>query len=186
MSPITPTVLETDRLLLRPFTPEDAPVVQRYASDREVARTTLSIPHPYPDGAAAAWIAGHARGLETGLNPIFAITLREGAQLIGAIDLRLNPDHRWAEVGYVIYRPWWGAGYATEALRSVVRHGFETLGLHRIHAHHFGSNPASGRVLEKAGMRREGVWRQHICKWGEMLDVVQYGLLRAEWASGQL
>jgi len=63
----------------------------------------------------------------------------------------------------------------------VVEHGFETLNLNRIHAHHFATNPASGRIMEKIGMKREGVMVQRICKWGVMLDAVHYAILRSEY-----
>jgi len=183
------TPIETDRLVLRPFALGDAPTVERYCADREVARTTLAIPHPYPPGAAAEWIASHAPRFADGTNPVFAITLCEEAmpnqsgQLIGAIDLRVKREHRHAEFGYVIYRPWWNRGYATEATRAILAYGFRTLDLHRIWAHHFSNNPASGRVMLKCGMTPEGTLRQHVCKWGEMLDAMNYGILREEFES---
>ena len=67
-----------------------------------------------------------------------------------------------------------------------MRYGFEVLGLHRIHANHFGSNLASGRVMQKVGMSHEGTRPEHYRKWGEYEDQVEYGLLASEWraASG--
>jgi [ribosomal protein S5]-alanine N-acetyltransferase len=78
-------------------------------------------------------------------------------------------------------RDWWGQGYATEAARAVLRYGFEELKLNRIYAHHMTKNPASGRVLEKIGMQREGCLRQMIRKWGVLEDVVLYAILRQDW-----
>ena len=63
----------------------------------------------------------------------------------------------------------------------MVRYGFEELGLHRVHASHFGSNPASGRVMQKVGMRYEGTSREHYRKWGDYEDRVDYGLLASEY-----
>jgi [ribosomal protein S5]-alanine N-acetyltransferase len=76
---------------------------------------------------------------------------------------------------------WWGQGYATEAAKALLRHGFEALGLNRIYAHHMTKNPASGRVLEKIGMKREGLLRQAILKSDNFEDVVLYAMLRQDW-----
>ena len=152
--------------------------MQRLAGAREVAATTLAIPHPYPDGAAEEWISGH----EGRDDATFAIERREDGALVGAIGLRMERAHDRAELGYWIGVPYWGHGYATEAARAVVRYGFETEGLNRIFAFHFVSNPASGRVLEKIGMRKEGVFRSHTRKWDQHMDDACYGIVRAEWS----
>lgn len=170
--------LSTERLILRPFSPDDADAVARLAGAVEVASTTLSIPHPYPEGAAAAWIAGHAESFAQGRAVPFAITLRSDGALAGAIGLEIDPEHLHAELGYWIAVPFWGRGYATEAARAMVRYGFEELGLHRIFAAHFTRNPSSGRVLEKIGMIHEGHRRGHLRKWGVLEDIEEYGLLR--------
>ena len=68
-----------------------------------------------------------------------------------------------------------------EAVIAAIRFGFENLGLNRIHANHLARNPASGRVMEKAGLIREGVARQHTKKWGKHEDLILYGLLREDW-----
>ncbi|MCA9291790.1 MAG: GNAT family N-acetyltransferase [Phycisphaerales bacterium] len=176
-------VLDTARLRLRPFAAADAPAVQTYCAEVEIARTTLAIPHPYEAGLAAAWIAGHAERRGSGAGWIFAMTTRDDEALVGAIDLRIEAEHARAELGYVVYTPFWNRGYATEAARAIIRFGFDTLALNRIDAHHFVTNPASGRVLEKAGMSFEGVLRQRIRKWGEFIDVRQYAILRSDPAA---
>ena len=179
-SPPQPVLL-TLRLRLRSFEPGDAGAVQRLAGDFAVADTTLTIPHPYEDGMAEAWIAMLAEEFAIGRQVVFAVTDRATAALIGAIGLVLRLEHARAELGYWIGRPFWGQGYATEAARAVIRHGFGPLGLHRIYATHFARNPASGRVLTKAGMRPEGVARGHVRRWDRYEDLVQYGILREEF-----
>jgi len=169
-------LIETKRLLLRRFRLEDAPDVQRLAGAREVATGTLTIPHPYPDGAAEEWISSQPSERSV----TFAIERKEDGALIGAISLGLERDHDRAELGYWIGVPYWNQGYATEAGRAVVRHGFEAEGLNRIYAFHFSNNPASGRVLQKIGMTYEGRRRSHTLKWGEYLDNEAYGILRSE------
>jgi RimJ/RimL family protein N-acetyltransferase len=171
----------TARLHLRAFTDADAPDVQRLAGDRRVADTTLLIPHPYPDGAAEAWIATHEASWELGRGLILAITLRATRELIGAIGLNINPAERSAEMGYWIGVPWWGKGVCTEAVRALVDYGFKQLEFERMHAHHFARNPASGRVLEKAGMEFEGLRPNAIVKWGQSESARFYGLSRVEW-----
>src|SRR5687768_17427188 len=95
--------LTTPRLILRPFTVEDAPAVERLAGSREVADTTLSIPHPYPEGGGAAWIETHAATWKSGKGFTLAIALRETPDaLIGAIGLSIDRDHSRGELGYWI------------------------------------------------------------------------------------
>jgi ribosomal-protein-alanine N-acetyltransferase len=173
--------LETERLLLRPFDLEDAPDVQRLAGAFEVADTTLNIPHPYRDGMAEAWILTHNQLFRAGVLANFAVTLRQGRTLIGAIGLRIDPPHERAELGYWIGVPFWNQGYCTEAARATVRYGFDRLGLNRIHASHLSRNPASGRVMQKLGMCHEGRLRQHVRKWERHEDLEKYAILASEF-----
>jgi RimJ/RimL family protein N-acetyltransferase len=191
----TPPAITTPRLVLRPFRTGDAPAVAKLAGDRDVASTTASIPHPYPEGLAAEWIASHPARLTAGTEVILAVTLRKAriagkagaardGRLIGAIGLIVERSGRKAEMGYWIGKPHWGKGYATEAARAVIAFGFDGLSLNRIFAHHMTRNPASGRVLEKAGMTFEGELRQHVLKWDRFEDVRIYGILRSEHRPG--
>ena len=175
--------LETERLLLREFLIADAPVVQRLAGDERISRTTF-VPHPYEDGMAAEWIRSQARDYRAGKAINFAIVAMEEGTLVGSIGLRLSPTHRRGELGYWIGVPYWGRGYCTEAGRAVVRWAFEALDLHRVCAPHFASNPASGRVLEKIGMRAEGHLRDHYFRDGKYEDSVFWGILRSDPAPG--
>lgn len=108
-------VLFSRRLRLRPFSIEDAPDVQRLAGAREIADTTLNVPHPYADGMAAAWIETHSVRFAEGKLAAYAITDRDTGGLLGAISLVLQPTHALAELGYWIGVPYWGCGYVTEA-----------------------------------------------------------------------
>jgi len=176
-------VLETERLMLRPLVPEDAPMITRLAGRREIADTTISIPHPYSEEQAREWIAKTAEGFAKGKEAAFGVQLKNTRSLVGGVGLReIDAVHSHAEMGCWIGVDWWGKGYATEASRAVLRFGFEELGLNRIHAHHMVRNPASGRVLASIGMRREGLLRQCVRKWGVFEDVVLMAALRSEWA----
>jgi RimJ/RimL family protein N-acetyltransferase len=174
--------LQTERLILRPFVPADAPEVQRLAGDPLIASTTLSIPHPYPDGAAEQWIAGHAGKFAGGEEVQFAVTRRAGGTLLGAIGLTgISNWHQHAEMGYWIGRAFWGQGYATEAARALLAYAFGQRKLNRVHACHFTRNPASGRVMQKIGMQYEGRQREHVKKEGLFEDCELYGILRRDF-----
>jgi RimJ/RimL family protein N-acetyltransferase len=173
--------LRTERLLLRPFTRADAPIVQKLAGDKAIADMTLNIPHPYPDELAENWISTHAPRFRDGRGAIYAITRPEDRLVIGSIGLVTVPDHQRAELGYWLGRPYWGQGCTTEAARELLRYGFTELRLNRIYASHFSRNPASGRVMQKIGMQYEGTLRQHIAKWGRFEDLKLYGSLQSEW-----
>jgi ribosomal-protein-alanine N-acetyltransferase len=183
---IEQSILHTRRLILRPFNLADAADVQRLAGAYEIAATTGTIPHPYEDGMAETWINTHAARLADGTGIVYAITLRETGVLCGAIGLAIKTEHQRAELGYWLGVPYWGRGYCTEAAETLLDHGFRTLELHRILAVHLTRNPASGRVMQKIGMRHEGTLREHMCKWGVFETVECYAILRDAWkAAGE-
>ena len=143
--------LETEHLVLRPYRPEDAEAVQRYVGLWEIARMTSRVPHPYPEGAAAEWIASHQGQRDNGREHTFCIALKTAPEApIGAAGLRLLEKGNW-EIGYWLAPEQWGRGLATEAAKALVVFGFEKLGAEALNSGHFTDNPASGRVLEKAG-----------------------------------
>lgn len=179
--------LTTERLILRPFALEDAPAVQRLAGMAEIAATTVNIPHPYPPGGAINFILDQHLLYEKGAGVGFAITKADYGLLCGCIGLSFDHEDRQAEMGYWLGVPFWGRGYATEAARQVLAYGFAVMGCRRIHARHFGSNPASGRVLAKAGMRREGCRREAVYKEGRGYeDCIDYGILSREWVGNEV
>jgi len=170
-------VLDTARLRLRAYREADIAELVPLIGAREVAATTGRIPHPYTAEDAKEFLAK----IETDREVNLAVTLRDAGCLIGGIGLRLVEQHRQAELGYWLGVPYWGKGYATEAAQEMLRYGFEQLNLHRIFATHFMHNPASGRILQKLGMRHEGCQREHFRKWDQFVDAELYGILRQEW-----
>ncbi len=172
--------LRTERLTLRPFTLADTPTVQTESGRFEIADTTWSIPHPYPDGLAEEWIAKHAEQFAAGTNLEIAVTLSESGELVGCIGMSIQDNCQRADIGYVMYVDHWRKGYCTEAARAVVRYGFDQLELNRITGHHLTRNPASGAVMQKIGMTHEGTLRQHVKKWDKFEDVECYGILASE------
>lgn len=148
--------LKTARLTLRPFTLEDAAILTRLAGDQRVSEMTANIPHPYPEGLAAEWIAAREAKWQSGRSAYFAITLNETGEFIGGIGLTEseNPEQPYqTELGYWIGVPYWGNGYATEAANCMVEFGFAQLKPARIVARRLSRNPASGKVLMNCGFK---------------------------------
>jgi RimJ/RimL family protein N-acetyltransferase len=172
--------LRTARLILGPLESRDAEALVRLAGAFEIADTTATIPHPYTPDDARMFLALDAAERASGSSVRLAVRT-EGDSLVGVVSLhQIDRDRLSAELGYWIGVPWWGRGYATEAARALVRYGFDELGLHKIHAHYLTRNPASGKVLERIGMQREGLLREEVRKWGRFEDVVVCGLLRGD------
>jgi RimJ/RimL family protein N-acetyltransferase len=138
------------RVTIVPTTREHTSAIQRLASHPDVAATTL-IPHPYPEDGAVRFVEdlvlpGRAAGTE------HAFVVVADGEVVGHITVKdVDRVRGEAEIGYWIGRPYWGRGYASEAVRLVVAFALEDLGLRRLYAHVLAHNPASGRVLEKAG-----------------------------------
>ncbi|NND64581.1 MAG: GNAT family N-acetyltransferase [Gammaproteobacteria bacterium] len=172
--------LETERLKLRPFQLSDTSELQRLVSDPAIA-TTTTIPHPYKDGLAESFIRRSWVNARFGRGYNWAVTRKQDDQLIGSIGIGNNRSHLSGTLGYWIARDHWDQGFCTEVAQAVVRFGFETLGLNRISANHFGGNEASGRVMQKLGMQYEGSLRQAFVKDDRANDLVEYGILREEW-----
>lgn len=175
--------LETERLMLRPFLLADAPEVCLLANNYEVYKTTLNVPHPYSVEMAVEWISEHENDLALRNLYHWAVVSKETGSLLGCISLGFNTKRLLAEVGYWFGTPFWNKGYGTEASRRVIAFGFETLGLNRIYGRFFSNNPASGRIMEKCGMRLEGCLREDQIKDGQFMDVYYYSVLSREYFS---
>ena len=173
--------LYTPRLILRPFTIDDAARVQLLAGERIIAEMTGHIPHPYEAGVAIEWINTHAADWRHGDALTLAITLRESGELIGAVSLTIRSEYKRAELGYWVGIPYWNQGYMTESARAVLQFAFESLRVQRVYAAHFARNPASGRVMQKIGMQYEGTLRKHFVRWDKAEDLIYYGILIDEW-----
>jgi len=173
--------IQTARLLLRPLKLSDAPDIQLLAGDRDVASTTRNIEHPYENGMAEKWIKSCQEKSDAGELINFAITLHSGGSFLGAIELHPDKGARDAELGYWVGKPYWNQGYATEAVEAVIRHGLVELKLDRVYAAHFTRNPASGRVMQKAGMLHEGFLKGHTEKWGQLEDLELYGVTKDQF-----
>lgn len=147
--------LYTERLLLRPFEMGDAMAMFGWACDPEVTRYLRF--HVHEDISESKRVISH--WIDQMKNPPFfhwALTLRETGQVFGSMGIEvINKTDRSGEVGYCLSKHMWNKGYASEALRAVLHFAFNTAAFHRIQGCHAIDNPASGKVMEKAGMVRE-------------------------------
>jgi RimJ/RimL family protein N-acetyltransferase len=146
-------VVPAERFVLRPLRASDAGLIQVYASDRRLAEMTTTIPHPYPPGAAEAFVA---RALDDhDRRAVWAIdaTAHGSSELLGVVSLtRLDRDQ--AEIGYWVAPALWNAGYGSEAVNVIV--AANPLGSKALFATVFQDNPGSARVLTNAGFEYVG------------------------------
>ena len=174
--PLVP-VLETERLILRAPRFEDAATIATLVNDRRIAENTLRIPHPYTLADAQAFLTvANASGSEI----VFLITAWDGA-VLGCCGIgKLDGEH--PEIGYWLGVPFWGQGYATEAVRAVIDHAFGDLGYDALAGGARVSNPASRRVLEKCGFQWTGVGLYRIRALASSAPVDRFRLDRRRWA----
>lgn len=175
MSP-APTI-QTSRLSLRPPQPSDAGPMTLYCSDARVARMTTSIPHPYPPGAAEAWLSNSEarRGRAWAIDA----TPSGGSELIGIIGFRPPGRGMAHSIGYWIGPPFWNTGYASEALDALVAHLMRHEDIEAIEAGVFDDNPASAAVLAKIGFRETGRVAHYSVARGESVPGRAFRLTRA-------
>jgi RimJ/RimL family protein N-acetyltransferase len=179
--------LETPRLVLRRFTPEDVDNLWELDGDPEVMRhLTGGQPTPYDDIrdlAIPRVLAYHQEHEGLGY---WAAEEKEMREFIGRFHLKLDrSDPESLEVGYRLKRPAWGQGYATEAVRALVRRAFEDLDAPRVTAYTTLEYRASWRVMEKAGFSFVRAFvLEAPGRWHHGRQAVEYALRRQEWASG--
>ena len=175
--------LESERLLLREFSLSDWPAVDAYTSDPEVVKympfgpTTEAQTREHLS-QCVAWAEEQPRRIYE-----LAVVLRAENYLFGTVTIALHPrERRHASFSYLLHPQYWGHGYATEAMHTIISFGFRVLQLHRLEDTADTRNQASVRVMEKLGMRREGHMRETIWKDGQWYDEYSYAILAHEWS----
>lgn len=174
--------IETQRLILRRFKPSDAKFVyNNWAIDSEVCKFLSWNPHKALSETEHV-VEGWIKGYENDDNYNWAIELKDIGEVIGQISLtHVNEKYSSCSVGYNISRSFWGNGVMTEALKAVINYLFKEIGMNRIEASHNTLNPASGRVMQKSGMKLEGIMRQaKVNKYGEFYDLAVYSILKSD------
>lgn len=172
--------IETERLLLRPVTLDDAEAMFEYASDRENTRYTFPTNQSLEEtknNIAQFYLA----------NPLgrWGIELKNNGKFIGTIDLhKIDPILKKAAIGYIINKKYWNQGLTTEANRAVIELAFEKIGMNKLIALHDKANLASGKVMEKSGMcfsHEEPYARMDNKEPGRMITRVYYVLTKEDY-----
>jgi len=179
-------VLETASLILRSYKNSDAEAVFEVVNKRKIAETTMNIPHPYPREHVNVWIEYVQNSFRTGRAYEFAVFLKEEPlKYIGNCGfVHISEEHHNGELGYFIDPNYWGEGYASEACQRIVEFGFSKLQLERIYGRCMAKNRASKRVMEKSGLKLEGIFKSEVFKWGQFEDVNHLSIIRSEWCQG--
>jgi ribosomal-protein-alanine N-acetyltransferase len=181
-----PFPLETERLSLGEFTAADETAIHSYGSDSEVTRFTSWGPNT-PEMTHAvlhSWLEDQKNWPRGSI--ALGVELKSESRLIGGTGFaQIDNETGTGTFGYVLHKDYWGRGFATEITRAVLQFGFEQLNLHRIVAECFAENRPSFHVLEKSGLRREGLFRKAIQKRGDWHDLYLYSIFREEWTSGR-
>ena len=168
--------IEIGQWQVRSFRPDDAEALARNANNRNVSRNMRdTFPYPYRLSDAREWI-----DFATTQSPEANFAIASDRELIGGIGITLQSDvnRHSAEIGYWLGEPHWGQGIATAALQAMTDWAFAEFDLVRLYGEVFEWNPASGRVLEKAGYELEGRLRRSIVKDGQVIDALLYAIVR--------
>ncbi|MGG4202691.1 GNAT family N-acetyltransferase [Peribacillus frigoritolerans] len=176
-------ILETERLILRKVTIQDVNDMFEYCSNQEVSRFVTWDAHESLDDTKE-FIGFVLNQYLHGKVAPWAIEYKENHKMIGTIDfVSWNPGQNSAEIGYVLSPEYWGKGITTEAAKELIRFGFENMDLIRIQARCFTENIGSARVMEKAGMKHEGILRKGMKIKGKHWDLHVYSVLKEEYIS---
>ena len=173
--------IETDRLILRRFTVEDAPkMYENWASDEEVAKYLTWPAHA--DADVTAELLARWTGCYGEVNHYnWCMQLKEDGELIGNISVvEIKEQVQSAAMGYCIGRKYWHQGFASEALKAVMDFLFDEVGVNRVEAVHDARNPHSGQVMKKSGLLYEGTKIEAGFNTSGVCDEVHYGLTKRQ------
>lgn len=172
--------IETDRLLLRRFTLDDSQAVAHICNSAAIQKNTLTLPDPYTEESAIEWISNQEQNNKQDKCYDYAITDKVTDRILGCVSLAVFKNGYIAELGYWISPDVWNKGIATEAARALIKYGFEIKEFHKIVAKYFKYNGASGRVMEKTGMKKEGTQEKHVLKNDLYEDIVLYSIINPQ------
>lgn len=174
--------LTTARMLLRELSPADAAVLHEYWSDKAV--TEFMVLNAFANIATTARMIELLAGLAgAGAGVRWAVALRDGGRVIGTCGFHnLKAEHSRAEIGYELGKEYWGRGLMSEALRAILRHGYEVMNFNRIEAFVNVGNARSVQLLERLGFRLDGTLREYEYARGRFVDQHCFSLLKGDFA----
>jgi RimJ/RimL family protein N-acetyltransferase len=167
-------------VLLRPWTLSDAEALALIADDINVADNLRDVfPHPYSLNDAISWLSNFIPKNDP---PVYFAIIYEN-QLAGSIGITLKTDiyRKNVEIGYFVAQKYWGKSLATKAIKAVTSYAFRTFDIVRVYAEPFADNPASRRVLDKAGFTMEAVFKNYVIKNGIIKNSCIYSVLKENW-----
>jgi RimJ/RimL family protein N-acetyltransferase len=179
--------LETKRLILSQIKPADIADIVSYAGNIKIVENTRTMPHPYKEEDAISWMNMANQGFKNGDTYIFAIRFKDSQAFLGGIGLTLDKHNNRAELGYWLAEGFWNQGLTTEAVKAILKFGFEELKLNKIVAVYLTTNGASGKVMTKNGMVKEGEFKDHDLKKDLTIaddvyvSLIQYRMLKSEY-----
>lgn len=170
--------LESERILLRPVTLDDAQDIFEYTSDEETTRYLYDVHTDFEQ--TERMVANYFVQQPIGK---YAVVLKETNKVIGAIEFRVDDWNEAGDLGFTMNRHYWGKGYMTEAASLIIQLAFEKLNLARVFAGHEVANEASGKVLQRLGMQLDGVLRKQTKIKGQLVDSMYYSILKEDYFS---
>ena len=179
--------LVTKRLILNQIKPADISDIVSYAGNIKIVENTRTMPHPYREEDAISWMNMANQGFKNKDNYMFAMRFRDTHAFIGGIGLTLDIQNNRAELGYWLAEGFWNLGFTTEAVQAILQFGFEELNLNKILAVYITTNAASGKVMIKNGMVKEGEFKDHDIKKDhtiaddQYVSLIQYRMLKSEY-----
>ena len=182
-------ILKTKRLILDQIKPSDIPNIVAYAGNIKIVENTRSMPYPYHEEDAISWMHVANSGFKAKDNYMFAIRFSDTLSFIGGIGLTIDQENNRAELGYWLAEDFWNMGLTTEAVKAIIKFGFEELKLNKIFAVYLTSNEASGKVMIKNRMVKEAEFKDHDVKRGHTIEdniyvsLYQYRMTRSEYES---
>ncbi len=179
--------LVSDRLILDQIKPSDIPEIVAYAGNIKIVENTRTMPYPYLEEDAIAWMNMANEGFKAKNNYIFAIRFKGSQAFMGGIGLTLDVANNRAELGYWLAEEFWNKGFTTEAVHTILKFGFEQLKLNKVVAVYLTTNKASGKVIIKNAMVKEAIFKDHDVKRGSTVanntyvSLIQYRMLKSEY-----
>ena len=182
---VWPPKIVTERLLLRGLRMDDAEAIYDYASKENVSKYVL-FPTHQSIADSEEFLSKALNESPTEFGIVWGIVLKGSDRLIGTIGLHnIDLTSKKVEAGYAMHDDHWGKGYTTEALRAIIERTFSDTEINRIEAHHVAEHGASGRVMEKAGMKYEGMLREAKLMKSGLCDMKVYSILRKEYEASR-